>query len=47
MRSAATDAKAAAPVLSLRSRAMLAIGVIVIFLGVILTLNLVEFGRID
>jgi hypothetical protein len=31
----------------LRSRAMLAIGVIVIFLGVVLALNYVEFGRID
>jgi len=29
------------------SRAMIAIGVIAIFLGVVCALNLVEFGRVD
>jgi hypothetical protein len=32
---------------SFRSRAMIAIGVIAIFLAVILGLNFFEFGRID
>ncbi len=41
------EAKAAATVFLFRSRAMLAIRVIAIFIGVILTLNLSEFGRID
>jgi len=47
LRSAARAAKAAAPVFSFRSRAMLAIGVIAIFLAVICGLNAFEFGRID
>jgi hypothetical protein len=40
-------AKAARPVSSIRSRAMLAIGVIAVFLLVIIGLNYFEFGRID
>jgi hypothetical protein len=47
LRSGPRAAKAAAPVLPFRSRAMLAIGVIAIFLAVILGLNYFEFGRID
>ena len=40
-------AKAAATFIFNRSRAMIAILVIAIFLGVILALNFFEFGRID
>jgi hypothetical protein len=47
LRSRPRTAKAAAPVLFFRSRAMIAIGVIAIFLGVILALNYFEFGRVD
>jgi hypothetical protein len=47
LRSAARAAKAATTVFSIRSRAMVAIGVIAIFLGVVCALNLVEFGRVD
>jgi hypothetical protein len=48
LRSAAPKAKAGSTfVFSFRSRAMIAIGVIAIFLGVILALNYFEFGRID
>jgi hypothetical protein len=47
LRSAAWAAKAAATAVFFRSRAMLAIGVIAVFLLVILGLNYFEFGRID
>jgi hypothetical protein len=47
LRSAASPAKAEATNVLFRSRAMLAILVIAIFIGVILTLNVAEFGRID
>jgi hypothetical protein len=40
-------AKARSDLFLLRSRAMTAILVIAIFLGVILALNFFEFGRID
>ncbi|WP_297514794.1 hypothetical protein [uncultured Caulobacter sp.] len=47
MRSSPRAAKAAATEVLFRSRAMLAIGVIAIFLLVFMGLNASEFGRID
>ncbi|HJV40269.1 hypothetical protein [Caulobacter sp.] len=47
MRSGPRAAKAEPNIVLFRSRAMLAILVIAIFLGVICVLNAAEFGRID
>lgn len=47
MRSVPATAKAEIITVLFRSRAMLAILVVAIFIGVIFTLNLSEFGRID
>ena len=47
MRSVPAPFKAEATNVLFRSRAMLAILVIAIFIGIVLTLNLSEFGRID
>jgi hypothetical protein len=47
LRSGPRAAKAQAITFSFRSRAMIAIGVIALFLLVVMGLNLTEFGRID